>query len=101
MGYNDGQRKRPKWSLHRNAKRLSYSRTSCIEAKRVPTIWTKTVTTNFFLHLKEKLEECGFRQSMADQCLFISGKVICLVYADYTLLYTESMEDINVAIEAI
>jgi hypothetical protein len=28
---------------------------------------------NFFLHLMEKLEECGFEQSMADQYLFIFG----------------------------
>jgi hypothetical protein len=33
---------------------------------------------NFFIHLKEKLKECRFEQSMADQCLFISGKVVCL-----------------------
>ena len=56
---------------------------------------------NFFLHLKEKLEECGFEQSMADQCLFISGTAVCLVYVDDTLLYADSMEEINVAIKAI
>jgi hypothetical protein len=56
---------------------------------------------NVFLHLKEKLEECGFEQSMADQCLFISGTVVCLVYVDDTLLYAEDMEAINVAIKAI
>ncbi len=38
---------------------------------------------------------------MADQCLFISGTVVCLVYVDDTLLYVEDMEDINVAIKAI
>jgi hypothetical protein len=35
---------------------------------------------NFFLHLKEKRKECGFEQSIADQCLFISGTVVNLVY---------------------
>jgi hypothetical protein len=40
----------------------------------------KQSSQNFFLHLKEKLEECGLEQSMADQCLFIAGKVICLIY---------------------
>jgi hypothetical protein len=50
---------------------------------------------NFFLHIKEKLEKCGFEQSMADQCLCISGTIVCLVYAE------NMMEDINVAIKAI
>jgi hypothetical protein len=56
---------------------------------------------NFFLHLKEKLEKCGFEQSLADQCLFISGTVVCLVYVDDTLLYAENMEDIDLAIKTI
>jgi hypothetical protein len=56
---------------------------------------------NFFLHLEEKLEECGFEQSMADRCLFISGTVVCLVYVDDTLLHAEDMGDIKVAIKAI
>ena len=56
---------------------------------------------NFFLHLKEKLEVCGFEQSLADRCLFISPKVICLVYVDDTLLYAEDMRDIDEAIKAI
>ncbi len=39
---------------------------------------------------------------MADQCLIISGKVVCLVYVDDTLLYVENnMEDIDLAIKAI
>jgi hypothetical protein len=41
---------------------------------------------NYFLHIKSKLEELGFRQSVADPCLFISPTVICLVYVDDALL---------------
>ena len=41
---------------------------------------------NYFLHMKSKLEELGFRQSVADPCLFISPTVICLVYVDDALL---------------
>lgn len=36
---------------------------------------------NFFLHLKERLEAVGLKQQLkVDPCLFISNKVICLVY---------------------
>jgi hypothetical protein len=50
---------------------------------------------NFFLHLKEKLEKVGLRQSESDACLFISDKVICLVYVDDTLLYSPKQEYID------
>ena len=53
---------------------------------------------NFYLHLKDKLESIGFTQSESDQCLFISDKVICLVYVDDTLLYAQNMEDIDACI---
>ena len=43
---------------------------------------------NFFLHLKGKLEATGFHQSDADACLFISDRVICLVYVDDTLFFS-------------
>ena len=51
---------------------------------------------NFFLHLKSKLEAVGFEQaSEIDPCLFISDKVICLVYVDDTLLYARTQQDID------
>jgi hypothetical protein len=49
----------------------------------------------FFLHLKSKLEKVGLRQSESDACLFISDKVICLVYVDDTLLYPPKQEFID------
>ena len=43
---------------------------------------------NFFHHLKSKLERVGFKQANdIDPCLFISDKVICLVYVDDILLF--------------
>jgi hypothetical protein len=43
---------------------------------------------NFFQHLKAKLETIGFEsQESMDSCLFISDKVIVLVYVDDTLLF--------------
>ena len=43
---------------------------------------------NFFLFLKSKLEAIGFEQATeVDPCLFISDKVICLVYVNDTLLF--------------
>jgi hypothetical protein len=51
---------------------------------------------NFFNYLKTKLERVGFVQQIdVDACLFISDKVICLVYVDDTLLYARNSEDID------
>ena len=51
---------------------------------------------NFFLHLKSKLESIGFESKQdVDPCLFVSNKVICLVYCDDTLLYAKSKADID------
>jgi Reverse transcriptase (RNA-dependent DNA polymerase) len=36
-----------------------------------------------------------------DRCLFISDKVICLVYVDDTLLYARDMKDIDDVIKAL
>jgi hypothetical protein len=56
---------------------------------------------NFFLHLKEKLESIGFESSISDQCLFISDKVVCLVYVDDTLFFAENEDDITEAIDGL
>jgi hypothetical protein len=56
---------------------------------------------NFFLHLKGQLERVGLEQSTADQCLFISDKVICLVYVDDTLFYAQTKEDIATVITGL
>ena len=51
---------------------------------------------NFFLYLKEKLEKHGFvSQTAVDPCLFISDKVIVLVYVDDTLLFARDRSDID------
>ena len=51
---------------------------------------------NFFQHLKSKLEKIGFvSQTDVDPCLFISDKVIILVYVDDTLLFAQNREDID------
>ena len=48
---------------------------------------------NFFLHLKSKLEAAGFEsKESVDPCLFISDKVICLIYVDNTLLFSPKEE---------
>ena len=50
--------------------------------KAAPRLW--------FQHLKERLEACGFKQMIdVDPCLFISDKVICLVYVDDALLFAD------------
>jgi hypothetical protein len=56
---------------------------------------------NFFNLLKAKLEFVGFIQSRSEQCLFISDKVVCLVYVDDTLLFATDMQDIDDIIAAL
>ncbi|KAG7368580.1 reverse transcriptase RNA-dependent DNA polymerase [Nitzschia inconspicua] len=55
---------------------------------------------NFFLHLKSNLEACGFRNPSpdTDPCLFVSDKVVCVVYVDDTLLWSPRSEWIDEAI---
>jgi hypothetical protein len=62
--------------------------------KSAPRLW--------FNHLKAKLEATGFEQMVdVDPCLFISEKVICLVYVDDTLLYARDMKDIDDVIKQL
>jgi hypothetical protein len=55
----------------------------------------KQSTRNFSPHLKG----AGFEQSILDQCLFISDKVVCLIYVDNTLFFAENDKDITKMIE--
>ena len=50
---------------------------------------------NFFECLKENLIKVGFKQSEVDPCLFISEKVICLVYVGDTLFFSSNESDID------
>jgi hypothetical protein len=43
---------------------------------------------NWFLHLKDNFAKVGFKQSEYDACLFVSDKVICIVYVDDTLFFS-------------
>jgi hypothetical protein len=57
---------------------------------------------NFFLHLKSKLEAVGFESATdVDPCLFISDKVICLVFVDDTLLYSPKAEYIDEVLQQL
>jgi hypothetical protein len=47
------------------------------------------------LHLKEKFGEVGFKQSEYDACLFVSDRVICIVYVDGTLFFSPRQEYID------
>ena len=50
----------------------------------------KSTPKAFFSHLKSNLEATGFKQAVdVDPCLFISDKVICLVYVDDTLPHVQ------------
>ena len=57
---------------------------------------------NFFQHLKGKLEGIGFTSATdVDPCLFISDKVICLLYVDDTLFYSPKAEYIDEVIQKL
>ena len=57
---------------------------------------------NFFQHLKSKLEAVGLQsQEQVDPCLFMSDKVIVLVYVDDTLFYSPRKEWIDEVIKKI
>jgi Reverse transcriptase (RNA-dependent DNA polymerase) len=57
---------------------------------------------NFFQHLKSKLESVGFiADDSVDPCLFISDKVICLVYVDDTLFFSPKVEYIDEVIQQL
>ena len=57
---------------------------------------------NFFQHLESKLEAVGLHsQEQVDPCLFMSDKVIVLVYADDTLFYSPQKEWIDEVIQQI
>lgn len=57
---------------------------------------------NFFQHLKSKLEGIGFQSNESvDPCLFISDKVICLIYVDDTLLFSPKEEYIDEVISKL
>ena len=62
----------------------------------------KSAPKAFFTHLKSNLEAIGFEQAIdVDPCLFISDKVICLVYVDDTLLHAKDSKDIDDVIEKL
>mmetsp|Transcript_26718 Transcript_26718/g.63721 ORF Transcript_26718/g.63721 Transcript_26718/m.63721 type:complete len:423 (-) Transcript_26718:138-1406(-) len=56
---------------------------------------------NHFKNLSSKLISLGFKPSEADPCLFVSDKVICLVYVDDTLFYARDMNDINAIVQGL
>ena len=57
---------------------------------------------NFFQFLKGKLEGIGFESATdVDPCLFVSDKVICLVYVDDTLFYSPKPEYIDEVIQKL
>jgi hypothetical protein len=57
---------------------------------------------NFFQFHKGKLEGIGFESvTDVDPCLFISDKVICLVYIDDTLFYSPKPEYIDEVIQKL
>jgi hypothetical protein len=73
--------------------RFSDSR-NLYDKKAAPRLW--------FQHLRERLVATGFQQMIdVDPCLFISDKVICLLYVDDTLLYARDMKDIDDVIKAL
>ena len=54
---------------------------------------------NWYLHLRSKLEKIGLKcQEDVDRCLFISDKVICVLYCDDSILFAKDPADIDAVI---
>jgi hypothetical protein len=62
---------------------------------RKPLYELKQSPRNFFHHLRGKVHVVVVTSSTSDPCLFISDKVIALVYVDDTLLFSPKQEYIN------
>ena len=56
---------------------------------------------NHYQNLKSKLEKLKFEACESDPCLFVSDKVIALVYVDDTLLYARDQADIDAVIKGL
>jgi hypothetical protein len=62
----------------------------------------KQSPNNFFQHLNGNLESIGFMSNDdLDPCLFVSDKVIALVYIDDTLFYSPKQESIDDVINGL
>ena len=62
----------------------------------------KQAPRNFFQHFKGQLERVGFvAQDSVDPCLFISDKVIAVVYVDDTLFYSPKREYIDEVLDKL
>jgi Reverse transcriptase (RNA-dependent DNA polymerase) len=62
----------------------------------------KQAPCKFFMYLKAKLELIAFKsQSNLDRCLFVSNKVICLVYVDDTPFYSPQESWIDKVIQQL
>lgn len=56
----------------------------------------KQAPRNWYLHLRTKLENIGLQcQEDVDRCLFISNKVICVLYCDDSILFARDKADID------
>ena len=56
---------------------------------------------NWFLHLKERLESVGFKQSACDPCLFYQGGIICLCYVDDCVFFSKDNEMLEKVVQDI
>jgi len=56
---------------------------------------------NHFKNLSSKLFSLGFEQSEADPCLFLTDKVIALVYVDDTLFFSRDDAEITAVIKGL
>jgi len=62
----------------------------------------KQAPRNFFQHLKKQLESIGFKSNPdIDPCLFVTDKVICIVYVDDTLFFSPKEEYIEEVITGL
>ena len=59
----------------------------------------KDAGRQWYLHLKSKLEEIGFKRSLFDECLFYRGRVMYSLYTDDSILAAPTDEELDQAID--
>jgi hypothetical protein len=73
----------------------SFGKTGIVLKLRKSLYGLKQSPRNFFHHLRGKLHDVGPTSSTSDPCLFISDKVIALLYVDDTLFFSPKQEYID------
>ena len=55
----------------------------------------------FYQHLNQGLQNCGWKPSTIDLCLFMKNQMICVIYVDDTIFACPSQNDIDKEVKVL